>query len=536
VAITEGAIIGGKFRLERPLAQGGMGSVWVARHQLLDTDVAVKFMEKTIAENESARLRFEREAKAAVLIKSPHVVQVLDYGVDDGSPYIAMELLDGEDLDHRLERGGPLDLEKSYRIIEQLGKALRRAHELGIVHRDLKPGNIFLAKHGDEEMVKVLDFGIAKDVTVTGSASTTSTGALMGSPSYMSPEQIRETKLVDQRSDLWSVGVILYEMLTGRLPFDEAENIGKLLVSICTDPVLPPSVIVPSFSIEVDRFFEKALSRDMKTRFQSMTELVEAFAACAGVKPTRTTLLIGNEFRGDRGSTPDRSMETDKTLSLDPVVAKSVDRGASTRNELGERSGSLAPSESGEHGGSSRKKFVPIALGAAVLVGVVGIGVMMRSSDAGKAVVGDDVRVKPAVSSAVAPSVATVGVLREVAVAIDPPDASVEVAGRPVHVNSSGFITISGELGSTHPVRVYKDKLESRAEVAITAKGPIPDKLALSGAKAAASTLPVVVATSVVKTKEPAATATTQATSAPTTSKTTTKPSNGDPGPDRDFQ
>ncbi|MBK9266681.1 MAG: protein kinase [Polyangiaceae bacterium] len=532
MAITEGAIIGGKFKLERPLAQGGMGSVWVARHQLLDTDVAVKFMEKSIAENESARHRFEREAKAAVLIKSPHVVQVLDYGIEDGSPYIAMELLDGEDLDHRLERGGPLNLEQSYRIIEQLGKALRRAHDLGIVHRDLKPGNIFLSRHGDEEMVKVLDFGIAKDVTVTGSASATSTGALLGSPSYMSPEQIRETKLVDHRSDLWSVGVILYEMLTGRLPFDESENIGKLLVSICTDPVLPPSVIVPSLSIEVDRFFEKALARDMKSRFQSMAELVDTLGECAGIRPARTSLLIGTDMRADRGSIPDRSMETDKTLSLDPVVAKSVDRAASTRIESGERSGSLAPSESGERGGSSRKKFVPIIIGAVGLAAVLGVGVAMKSSDAGKTLP-DDAEARPATPSAVVPSVATAEALREVSVAIDPPDANVEVDGRPVTVNAGGSVTISGELGSAHAVRVYKDKLEFRAEVAITAKGPIPDKLALPATKPAASTLPAVATAPVVK---PAVTATTQATSTPTTSKTTTKPPTGEPGPDRDFQ
>lgn len=536
MTITEGAIIGGKFKLERPLAQGGMGSVWVARHQLLDTNVAVKFMEKSIAENESARQRFEREAKAAALIKSPHVVQVLDYGIEDGAPYIAMELLDGEDLDHRLARGGPLTIDKAYVILEQVGKALRRAHELGIVHRDLKPSNIFLSKHGDEELVKILDFGIAKDITATTSASATSTGALMGSPSYMSPEQIRETKQVDHRSDLWSMGVILYEVLTGRLPFDESENIGKLLVSICTDPVLPPSVLVPTFNVDVDRFFEKALSRDRNTRFQTMSELVDAFGVCAGVRPGRTTLLIGNQTRD---SVPDRNFETEKTLSLDPVMAKSVDRASSTRLDGPETRGSLAPSESGDHGGSSRKKFVPIVLGLVAVAAGLGLAVALRNPGAGtvKATEPENTASKPTAEvQGTAPSVATAAALKEVVIRIDPSDASVEVAGRLVPVSPDGTITISGELGSSHPVRIFKDKLEFRTEVAIMAKGPSPDRLALP-AKPIASTLNVAATVPVVKTKDPVVPPTTTATTTATTATTkTTKTSSGEPGPDRDFK
>ena len=534
MTITEGAIIGGKFKLDRPLAQGGMGSVWVARHQLLDTDVAVKFMEKSIAENESARQRFEREAKAAALIKSPHVVQVLDYGIEDGAPYIAMELLDGEDLDHRLQRGGPLTLDKAYVILEQVGKALRRAHELGIVHRDLKPSNIFLSKHGDEELVKILDFGIAKDITATTSASATSTGALMGSPSYMSPEQIRETKLVDHRSDLWSMGVILYEVLTGRLPFDESENIGKLLVSICTDPVLPPSVLVPTLSIEVDRFFEKALSRDRNTRFQNMGELVDAFGACVGVRPARTTLLIG-DGRDGKG---ENISETAKTLSLEPVAAKSVDRASSTRLDSGEMRGSLAPSESGDHGSSSRKKFVPIVIGAVALAALLGVGVVMRSSgDGTKVAVPEETTKKPPVEPVASPAVSTAGTLREVSVTIEPPDATVEVGGRIVAVNPGGTITISGEAGSVHPVHVYKDKLDIRVEVIITAKGASPDKLVLPAAAPTTSTIAVVATPPTNKTKDPGPVVTaTQPTSTPqpTTTKTT-KSSSGEQGPDRNF-
>jgi serine/threonine-protein kinase len=446
-----------------------------------------------------------------------------------------MELLDGEDLDHRLERGGPLDLEKSYRVLEQLGKALRRAHELGIVHRDLKPGNIFLSKHGDDELVKVLDFGIAKDITITGSASATSTGALLGSPSYMSPEQIRETKLVDHRSDLWSMGVILYEMLVGRLPFDESENIGKLLVSICTDSVMPPSMLVPSLSAEVDRFFEKALSRDMKTRFQSMQEMVEAFGVCAGVRQSRTTLLIGTE---KRDAAAERELENEKTLSLDPVVAKSADRAGSVRNDSPETRGSLAPSESGDRGGSSRKKFVPIVLGVVGLVAAVGIVFAVRGSNgsAVKTPLPDETSTKTTGVPVVSPSVAMAEALREVTVTIDPPNATVEVAGRVVPVDAHGTITISGELGSLHPVRVYKDKLEVRMDVAITAKGAMPDKLALPGAKPTVSSLSVATTAPVTtKTKDPGSVVTAPTTTATPATTKTNKPPTGETGPDRDF-
>jgi hypothetical protein len=321
------------------------------------------------------------------------------------------------------------------------------------------------------------------------------------------------------------------------LPFDESENIGKLLVSICTDSVLPPSMLVPAFSIEVDRFFEKALSRDMKTRFQSMAELVEAFGVCAGIRAPRTTLLIGSE---KRDPVADRALETEITLSIDPVVAKSADR-ASSRNESGETRGSLAPSESGERGGSSRKRFVPIILGAVGLVAALGVAFVMRGSEGagGKTPVPEDTATNPADVPVVSPSVAMADAIREVSVTIDPPDATVEVAGRVVTVNGNGTITISGELGSLHPVRIYKDKLEFRTDVAITAKGPMPEKLALPATKPAASTVTAAVTTPVTTTKDPGPGVTTpQPTSPPTqpTTTKTTKPPTGDPGPDRNFQ
>ncbi|MDI1478467.1 serine/threonine-protein kinase [Polyangium sp. y55x31] len=280
--IAEGQLIAGKIRLERPLARGGMGAVWIAHHLKLDRAVAVKFMEPGLAASDTARARFEREARAAAQIQSAHVVEVHDYGVEGETPYIVMELLRGEDLAARLTKRGKLGLAEALRITQPICKALRRAHELGLVHRDLKPGNVFLARQDDDEIVKLLDFGIAKAVSpgTPQSGDVTRSGNLVGSPLYMSPEQIRKSKEVDHRSDLWSLGVILYQMLTGRTPFVEDE-VGAVLVAICTDPIPKPSTLAPELGPEVDRFFDRALARDPAERFQNSRELYEALEALA---------------------------------------------------------------------------------------------------------------------------------------------------------------------------------------------------------------------------------------------------------------
>ncbi|MDC3960930.1 protein kinase [Polyangium jinanense] len=277
-ALTEGSIIAGRYRLGPPLAKGGMGSVFFAEHLQLRTGVAVKLMAPALAASADARARFEREAQASAVIKSPNVVQVYDYGVEGDCPYIVMELLDGEDLERRLVRVGRLSLEATLDIVQQVCKALRRAHKLGLVHRDLKPANLFFARNGDEELVKILDFGIAKANGPVLAGNATRTGTLIGSPQYMSPEQVRRGKEVDPRSDLWSLGVIAYRCVTGRLPF-LGEEIGDLLVEICTDPIPAPSSIHDALGPDVDWFFERALTRDVNKRFQSAGELADAFAA-----------------------------------------------------------------------------------------------------------------------------------------------------------------------------------------------------------------------------------------------------------------
>ncbi len=301
------------------LGQGGMGSVWRAEHLGLRAPVAIKLMDAAIAENQEALSRFHREAQAAAALRSPHVVQILDYGLDPDlhAPFIAMELLEGEDLRQRLLRAGRLSPQAAAGLVTHVARALARAHEAGIVHRDLKPENVFLVRNEDEEVAKVLDFGISKisELALTSGAPTR-TGSVMGTPFYMSPEQIVGSKTVDYRTDLWALGVIAFECLLGVRPFSE-ETVGGLAVQICTQSPPRPSErgqVPPGF----DAWFEKALAREPSTRFQSARELAEALRAVCGARE-----VSGNIPATVVGGPPLLNARTTSPLSRtthDPVI------------------------------------------------------------------------------------------------------------------------------------------------------------------------------------------------------------------------
>src|SRR5882724_8111062 len=245
-----------------------MGSVWYAEHLTLHSPVAIKLIDPSIADNAEALGRFLREAQSAASLRSPHVVQILDHGVDNGVPYIAMELLDGESLADRLTRVGCLSPSETARVLQHVARAIGRAHEAGIVHRDLKPDNIYLVRNDDEEIAKVLDFGIAKSNAHGLSAAVgggTRTGAVLGTPYYMSPEQAEGAKTLDGRADIWAMGVIAFECLLGSRPFDE-ETLGSLLLAICARPIPIPSQRgrVPS---GFDDWFARACARDVDVRY-----------------------------------------------------------------------------------------------------------------------------------------------------------------------------------------------------------------------------------------------------------------------------
>jgi len=266
-------VLAGKYRLVHQLGKGGMGSVWLAHHLTLQSPVAIKLIEPQIAANPEALTRFMREARAAAALRSPHVVQILDHGVDGGTPYIAMELLEGESLAARLRKMGKLSPDDTARILTHTGRAVSRAHEVGVVHRDLKPDNIFLIENEEEELAKVLDFGIAKSTIVgfgVSAVAETRTGALMGTLQYMSPEQAEGAKTLDFRTDIWAMGVIAFECLVGRRPF-EGETVGTLVLEICTRPLPVPSKVgtVPK---GFDAWFARACARAPAERFPSARE------------------------------------------------------------------------------------------------------------------------------------------------------------------------------------------------------------------------------------------------------------------------
>ena len=278
-----GMMVTPSVKLVRPLGEGGMGSVWVAHHLSLRTDVVVKFISSDLKDSAEAHERFSREAAAAAQVKSPHVVQTFDHGITAGNvPYIVMELLEGHDLGKALDDRGKLSREIVVEIVAQLSRALERAHERGIVHRDIKPGNIFLCDQGGGEIfVKLLDFGIAKGVEMPHVDSTTKTGAMIGSPFYMSPEQVLGSKNIDHRSDIWSVGVLAFEALTGAKPFD-AETMGGLAIKIHSEPLPLPTSIDPTLPAAVDAWFQRACARSAAERFGSAREAAEALAGAMG--------------------------------------------------------------------------------------------------------------------------------------------------------------------------------------------------------------------------------------------------------------
>jgi len=267
-----GRVIGGNYRVERLLGKGGMGAVFLARQLTLDRNVAIKVLLSPLAMDREMLERFQREARAASNIGHPGIVQVIDLGhLEEGPPFIAMEMLEGEDLRSKLLREGALSPAQAVPIALQVCDALQAAHDKGIVHRDLKPDNIFLVyRPGRPPTVKLLDFGLSK---IKGSdRKLTNTGALLGTPNYMSPEQVKGDRAVDHRTDIYAAGAILYEMMTGRNAYD-GPSVQSILVSIMTESPPPPRRIRPDLPEVIEAVILRALARSPEERYQAMNEL-----------------------------------------------------------------------------------------------------------------------------------------------------------------------------------------------------------------------------------------------------------------------
>jgi serine/threonine protein kinase len=290
--VREGDVLAGKYRVERVLGVGGMGAVVLAFHMQLDTRVAIKFLLPEMLGTRDAVTRFAREARAAVRITSEHVARIFDVGVlDNGAPYMVMEYLEGGDLAHWLKERGPLAVEQAVEFILQACVAVADAHGLGIVHRDLKPANLFCVRRSDGHLIiKVLDFGISK-VTAVGSTapvSVTQTSALMGSPLYMSPEQMRSTKSVDSQTDLWSLGVILFELLTGKPPF-EGDTLSLIAIKVATEPAPLLRSLRPDAPAGLEAAIARCLEKEPQARYRDVGELAAALQSFA---PARASVSV----------------------------------------------------------------------------------------------------------------------------------------------------------------------------------------------------------------------------------------------------
>lgn len=279
--LSEGTEVTPSIRLKRRLGAGGMGSVWVADHAALRTEVVVKFLADRLVEDTTSQARFAREASAAAQVKSPHVVQMLDHGImAGGHPFIVMELLEGCDLSQAIKRRRLSPAEVAH-VIEHVALALDRAHAKNIVHRDIKPNNIFLCEVGSgSPFVKLLDFGIARE----GDQNLTTTGNLVGTPAFMSPEQL-SGKPVDARADLWSLAMVALKALTGQNPF-ERPTIPETMGAVVHGDLPVPSALLPGLPAGVDAWFARACSRDPAARFASARELSEALWAAIDLPKT----------------------------------------------------------------------------------------------------------------------------------------------------------------------------------------------------------------------------------------------------------
>ncbi|MEZ4410535.1 MAG: serine/threonine-protein kinase [Polyangiales bacterium] len=284
VALKAGDVLGERYEIVRVLGQGGMGTVYEARHKILGRPVAIKVLKPEVAYNEQFSARFLQEAKSAAELHHRNIVELTDYGFFGDQPYMVMEFLRGESLDSLLEREGPLSPGRAVALIEPVLRALAMAHERGIVHRDIKPDNIFLVDDSDggEPTPKVVDFGIAKRQTTEENVQLTTATMALGTPAYMSPEQIMASKNATGAADQYAVGVTLYECLTGRYPFD-ADTINAFIVAKATQEAIPLQSLRPDLDPGLCAVVMRTLARKPEDRFANISALREALLPWKGV-------------------------------------------------------------------------------------------------------------------------------------------------------------------------------------------------------------------------------------------------------------
>jgi eukaryotic-like serine/threonine-protein kinase len=453
--VAPGDVVGGSYRLVGLLGSGGMGAVYEAEpigRTGTGERVAVKVIRgRLLAAGGEAQRRFRREARAVGTIDSPHIVKVVDSGADEATSnlYLVMERLHGEDLQQLLDRAGPLRPDVALRIATQALAGLAEAHAAGIVHRDIKPANLFLARSGDGGVtVKLLDFGIAKiapdPMSLPHSTGLTHTGGLLGSPLYMSPEQVQNSKDVDHRTDLWSLGSTLYCALSGRPPHADAGSVGKLILAICGVPAPPLHEVAPWVPPEVAEVVHRAAAIPRDERYPSAAAMLDALRPLVPGDPAlREEMLVG--------LTPS---ERARTFPVTGPAARPAWR---------------------------------LAAGAALLLGIAAAGYgVTRAPDPAPIASTGAVPPRDTPSSALPPVTPVAPEApRRVMLVVLPEDASVEIDGAVAAVQN-GAVELAGAVGSEHRVRVWKGGQEVSANVTVTEKGPVPPKVELPPRRPAA--------------------------------------------------
>lgn len=465
--MENGQTFAGKYQLLGPLGKGGMGTVFEAIHLASGQAVALKLI-TGVEINDEVLLRFIREAEAAERINSPNVVRIFDLGsdLDTGIPYMAMEKLSGTDVSHLLRGLGALPPNTAAKIAAQAAAGLARAHEMGIVHRDIKPGNLFIAgdEQSDECTVKVLDFGIAKltqDQT-QDREELTQTGSVLGSPHYMSPEQAQGLKSIDARSDIWSLGIVLYKMLCGKAPHADLDALGQIILAICSKPATPVQVLAPWVPPGLAQIVARCLQIEPGDRYANALELEAALAQFLG--PDRR--LYADDLRAVNDA--DRMYVAPSVLDVDPGSF-------STQHSLELSSPALMQRPRGK---------APLILGGlAVAAAAVGVTVFAMSHSEGADPSSLTAELPPTNAQPVPSTVIIDRIeLRDVRVAIAAPaGAQVFVAGKLAELDN-GTLVISGSLGSEHEVRVIEGGREKREVVTIAESGAKPDRITLAEA------------------------------------------------------
>ena len=368
VGVGVGDVIHGKYKVERVIGEGGMGLVVAAKHLTLDRSVALKVLNQKSQESQEALERFTREARAAARIQSEHVGRVLDVdAMPGGAPFIVMELLDGHDLSEEIRRNQRVPVEKAVAFMLQACEAIAEAHASGIVHRDLKPANLFLSKSASgNQMVKVLDFGISKITrreeagSITANKALTNPTSMLGSPLYMSPEQMKASTEVDARTDIWSLGVILYELLSGRSPFD-ANTIPMICAAVLSQTPPPVGVVLSQMGVNtpipdgIERIVQRCLQKDPEKRYRDIAHLARALSPFAP-EQGKITLERISKLKDEQG------MPAASPASVFPPASH--------------REGSLTITSWGTPPPSPARKFLPLAIAGGV-VAVIGVAALV---------------------------------------------------------------------------------------------------------------------------------------------------------------